>query len=119
MTSYEGDPQKYHRFKDGKYKVRCLSEYWDKEGRRHICNFKMREDRFKEKLKMNKLHECKYVIVDNESTLDGFFEKQSSNNQKTITVDDLYTRLATFIGKRNLSIECGASEDCIALGISS
>ena len=123
MTVYEGDTRKYRRFKDGKFKVKCLSEYTDEIGRRFLCNFNQREDRFKENLKKNKLHKCKFVLV-NESTIDNFFEKEVSTENESISIEDLITQLIVFIGKRNLSLECGASDDlyklltyCIAFGI--
>ena len=124
MISYQGDNRKYRKFKDGKFKVQCLNEYTNEEGRRFICNFVQREDHFKENLKKGKLHECKFIPASNTLTLDKFIRQESYIDQGPISEDDIYTHLVVFIGKHNLSIECGASNDlyelmikCIAYGI--
>ena len=113
MLRIEGD---YHAYKtytnpnDGRKWAKCLSKHED--GR--SCCFSKRLDSLKKSISNGIVHECKYQDISTAHTLDNYFHHKES--EKTIIdANIIYHQIAILIGKKNLSIEVGVSNELTKL----
>lgn len=74
------------------------------------CNFKKREDHLKSQIREGKIHICNLEKVEYSKTLESYFAPETPSNS-IITFDDIMTKIAILVGRKNLSLETGSSEE--------
>ena len=112
VLKYEGDPHTYMRKKkDKRYYCQC-QERIEKEDGEYKCNFLKREDHLKIAISKGDIHKCKFVKEEYNQSIEDYFKKEKEEiKDKEVTVEDIMTNIAIFVGRKNLSIDAGASTE--------
>ena len=110
-TSYPGDPHQYQRYLKGKnyYCSCCATE--DRSDGHYKCDFHKREYDLKKEIKGGTIHRCHFVKEQSNPTIDAYFSPKPAVDEEDITYEGLLTKVAIFVGRRNLSLEAGASSE--------
>ena len=127
QVRFAEDSRTYIRYKiNGRYYVKC-GEKKVIDGKVLLCDFiNKREDRFKDSLKKQKLHICNFVLPEEKhNTLLQYYSPQvEQQNSTSFDEEGVKNHLAFLLGKKNISIDVGASDEfynfiiyCIAYGI--
>lgn len=122
------DEREYIRYKiNNRYYIKC-GEKKIVDGKIMLCDFvNKREDRFKDSLKKHKLHTCNFVLTEEKhNTLLQYYTPMTKEEEQSTTLDEdgIRNHLAFLLGKKNISIDIGASQEfydfiiyCIAYGM--
>lgn len=112
-TQYPGDPHHYHRSLKGKnYKSFCQERQQRSDGT-YKCNFEKREYDLLKDIRAGKIHTCNFVKEESNATILSYFLPEKAEEQ--VTYEGILTKIAVFVGRRNLSLEAGASEELQSL----
>ena len=100
--TYPGDPHQYQRYPKGKnyYSSCCASE--DRNDGHYKCDFCKREYDLKKEIKAGIIHRCHFVKEQSNPTIDAYFSPKQIVDEEDITYEGLLTKVAIFVGRRNL-----------------
>ena len=111
-VTYKGDPHQYERKLVKKnYESYCIEEEQREDGL-YRCTFHKREANLKEDIDKGIIHRCNFEKVKRNTTILSYYQpKEVQFDEDEITYDDIMTRVAMVVGRRNLSLEAGASKE--------
>ena len=112
---FQGDPRPYLVIAipgDSKHtKSKCLAKVRNSDGIVCQCTYEARTDHIAAAIKNGKLHVCK-AGQPTGSLISDYFKKPASNiGTEEFTAKALQERLVTFIGRKNISMTVGSSEE--------
>lgn len=111
-VKYDGDPRTYFRKMQGKnYKSYCMERQQRTNGV-FRCTFEKRESDLIKEINAGKLHQCKFVKEKQMmKSLNAYYapKQVEPDDDNGISYDDILTKVAMLVGRRNLSLEAGAS----------
>ena len=110
LVKYQGDPHTYRKVRQGKNCMCFCTEVEHRPDGVYRCSFKKREDHLKCQIHEGKIHICNLEKVEYSKTLESYFAPEIPKNN-IITYDDVMTKLAILVGRKNLSLETGSSEE--------
>ena len=123
-VSYAGDPHTYTKAKEGKNYYCYCNATQDRIDGQYKCNFRKREYELKKDIAEKIIHVCTYKkkVTGTERTISTYFHKENtdvlvncSKQTDEITYEDILTKVAILVGKRNLSLEAGASIELLEI----
>ena len=113
MMKYAGDQHTYLRKRKGRnYDCYC-QETESREDGLYKCSFKRREDYLKKTIAKGQVHTCVFIKEEYDRVIDDFFRKDEEEDKKEeeVTWNEILTKVAILVGRRNLSIESGSSNE--------
>lgn len=110
LVQYQGDPHAYRKVRQGKNCMCFCTEVEHRPDGVYRCGFKKREDHLKSQIREGKIHICNLEKVEYSKTLESYFVPEAPSNT-VITFDDILTKVAILVGRKNLSLETGSSEE--------
>ena len=110
IVRYNGDPHTYRRSRAGKnYNCSCTSTEERPDGI-YKCTFTKREDHLKKAIANGNVHTCKLQKEQFSKSLESYFVQSPQEEQK-FAYEDILTKAAIFVGRKNLSIDAGSSKE--------
>lgn len=113
--TFQGDPRTYIIIPipgDSKHsKCKCLAKIRNSDGVICSCTYEARTDHIIEDIKKGKLHVCKPGKPIGSDISDFFKAPASNTGTDELTAKALQERLVTFIGRKNISMTVGASDE--------
>ena len=124
---FKGDQRPYlvkkKSFKDQKMSAFCNFSSKNAEGEKLFCNFQMRLNHLKNKIKKNQLHECNLISKKDIDILD-LLSIKTEKKSHDISKNNILDNLCDLAGKIDLSLDQAASEQfyefiqqCVYYGI--
>ena len=112
---FEGDPRMYAILPiqgDSKHsQAKCLNKVKNSDGLLCNCTYECRSDHLREAIKKGSLHICKPGTPIGLDISKFFKDPASSTGSENFSTQSLLERLITFIGRKNISMTVGASDE--------
>ena len=116
---FPGDNRKYAAIPiegNGKhYKCKCQAKVRNSDGILCYCTFECRADHLSDSIKNGKLHTCTPGAPVGSGIAEYFTQPASNTGTENFSAQALYERLITFIGRKNISMTIGASDELYEL----
>lgn len=111
-VTYDGDPthRYFRKLVKKNYQSYCMGKQMRPDGM-YRCQFSKRESDLKKDIAVGIIHQCTFKKVEANKTILSYFTPTAVEKSEGITYEDLLNCVAVFVGRRNLSLEAGASEE--------
>ena len=113
--TFQGDPRRYSITAiqgDTKHtKAKCLNKVNNSDGVLCFCTYECRTDHLSQAIKKGSLHVCKPGTPIGSDISEYFKQPASSTGSEVLSTQALLERLVTFIGRKNISMTVGASDE--------